>query len=236
MKNIVKIFIYLFAFLFANSLFAQNDFYFGLNYSKDYNYRVLKNESGLQSISDSIWELNDSHLAKTSNGFGFHVVYAFYKNFQIEVGYNTSNKGYRTEIDFSNSFSNPKQIDYIESYYNYRFADIPIRLNYALSRNQFILIPSIGITLNALTNAEIEKTTYFLYEKESEVAKSEILVNDKSLGYSYYLSFAAAYKITEKLSFRLEPFYSNGITALKEGAISTKFYNAGVNFGLYLKL
>lgn len=236
MKNIVKTYLILIAIFFANNLFAQNDFYFGLNYSKDYNYRVLKNEAGTQSISDSIIKLNDRHLAKTSNGFGFHVVYGFYKNLQIEVGYNTSNKGFRTESDYSNSLSNPKQIDYIESFYNYRFADIPVRLNYTMNLNQFILIPSIGLTLNALTSAEIEDNTYFLYEKNSEVKKTVISVSDKSLGYSYYLSFGAAYKITEKLNFRLEPFYSNGISALKEGSISTRFYNAGVNFGLYLKL
>ncbi len=223
----------------SDSLTKPRRWQIGVNYSADYNYRALRNNSGDES-TDSENQLIESiisdqdKLDKPKFGYttGINSSFMFSRHIGIELGLQYSNKGYRMPNIPVTTVENPENAGTADFIYNYHFIDIPLRANFTFGKKKLQFIGSAGFVTNLFIK-EIDKSVIHFSDRDEE-SQTESDYEYKPATLSAALSAGISYRFTDRMTIRLEPTVRYGLTDIVEtNPISIRLYNAGINLGYY---
>lgn len=224
-------------------------FLIGVNISPDYCNRILKNNNGSSTSSLIIDLRNKNEGAKFGYTAGANICYNFLKRLGIELGFQYSNKGYaykssgltfgdpidpRYGFVYTSSGSTTALSD-VKFIYNHIYLDVPLRAILSFGEKRISFVASIGITANILLKAT--QTSVLEYENgDTKRETSDQHYDYKTLDISPTLSVGADYKISSKISLRVEPTIRYGLLKIIDAPITTYLWNSGLNITCYFAL
>ena len=119
----------------------------GISFSPDYCYRILKSDPINQAFIDK-----DNKSANTSFGFstGVNCLLKLNKKITVELGclYSIKSEKHIFLVDNSTNTVQTPFVNEITYKYNYRYIDIPVKLNYTLFDKQIRLYVLCGLSSN----------------------------------------------------------------------------------------
>jgi len=172
--------------------------------------------------------------SKFSPSIGLAVLYNINKKVLIESGVYYANKGYKIDHMFITTQSGTT-IREAKITYNYKYVDIPFKVNFNIIDKKVKLFLSGGVIANILINlnTRLEEEGWPAQENSSRDFSSPFNV-------SLVAGVGIDYDISNKIVLRLQPQYQRFITSA-DNSPSTDFlkeylYSYSVNFGVFYKL
>lgn len=235
--------------LFANiALFGQDDirkkqFFIGAFASPELSYRLLLNNTGTnQTVADS----RDSYeIPKLGYTFGLGAQYQINSRLALSIGVEYSNKGQRTknldlnfgdQIDPRRGYTTPfatEQPVKIQYYYKVSYIDIPIRIDYYLSKRKVAPFISTGISTNIYLGEKITSiNTYADGHKRKQGYGSTSPYNIVNPQFQIGAGIDIAIK---KSRLRVFPIYRISLTKVHSG-LNQYFYSCGLGLNYLLGL
>ncbi len=219
----------------ADSLSKPRRFQLGVNYSQDYDYRILMKNYG-DGTTENIIEMRDTtEIPKFGYTTGINGGFNFNPHIGIELGVQYSNKGYQMKDLTIVTNQGPQGPSYgtANARYNYHYIDVPLKVNLTFGKKKLQFFGSTGLVANIFIK-EIDKTVLYLSDGVEE-HKFESNYDYEPVNLSAMLSAGVSYKLTDRATLRLEPTVRYGLTdIIDKTPITARFYNAGLNVGYYL--
>lgn len=212
----------------------------GLSFSPDYCFRIADNPNPggtLKGFKES---------SSMTIGFGLNGLYRFTKRFGVDLSIFYSSKGERVHVDqitwvtpgtpFDPTIPNSGQYFYQTSApdrtYNYKYLEIPLKINMYILDKKLKVFPSFGFASNIF----IGKTTRLYHAKgdhtETEIIHTYNKNNIPTIDFSLVACIGISYDINNRLFIKLEPNYRQFIRPINDTPISGYFYSIGCNTGL----
>lgn len=206
----------------------------GFNFSPDYSSRVLRNTGG--NTSGVIKSRNDMEVGKPGYTTGITVSRSFTGLLSFETGIQYSNKGYQTKKhDLFYSQPDPALPEKAKFIYNFRYIDIPFKVNFAFGKSRVKFIAGAGLITNFLIRETI--TTILEYPNGTGKRKKEPSGYDyNKINLSPFVSAGLEYRLRDDLAVRAEPTFRFGILKIYDAPLSEYLWNAGLNIGFYYSL
>ncbi len=224
-------------------LFAQehstmkiNRFQLGVSFSPDVCYRTLK-ETDITTTQTNFYIMdarNKMEAPKFGYTGGLNFNYSLNQHFSIESGIHISNKGYGMKKQDLNSNQPepgiPTNFKFIENFY---YLDIPLKVNFALGKNKWRFISSVGASANFFLKESQTQVVYFSNKTDRSSGSDGHKYNE--LNISPMVSFGIDYRLTDKMSLRIEPTFRYGILKIIDAPVTAYLFSAGLNVGYYIK-
>ncbi len=220
--------------LFSPSPFEFHRFHLGFSISPDYSFRELQTD--LTTLETERKEKFD--IPKLGFTGGITLLFQPIKRVSFETGLFYANKGEKSEkIDTTylnnNAGNTPNDFTITE---NYKYIDIPIKMNIYILTGNFQLFVSGSITTNILTAHETVQELFYYNSTQTTTTKN----NDKfaALGLSSQIGVGIDLGLTDLIYFRAEPTYRQSLTSITNSTASYDQFlkSTGIYFGLFIKL
>lgn len=205
----------------------------GVIVSPDYCYRSLK------ANADGKWmaDIRDTmEIPKVGYSLGVNMAYALSERFTFEIEALFSNKGENTKkYDLGNTpfpyVLSKSAISYKKSYY---YLDVPLKLNYAISKGKVKFYLTGGASINTfLGQSTIITTDASNGTETSYIGKSQ--PKFQKINVAIIAGLGLNYALTDKYLIRVEPVYKRSINSIIDAPIKSYLYTVGINFGLACK-
>lgn len=217
----------------------------GINGSADFCYRTLKSD-GSEFANQLTASYNNSDKPKAGYTTGISGVYNFNKTIGLQFGCLFSDKGFATKpIDLAVAagtpprrgfvYTNYTSVTSVQYTYHYYYLDIPLRINFFAGKRKLRFIGSAGIIANIFLKEAT--TAYLTYANGGHgLEKGNDVTNYNRINLSPMVSAGMNYRLTNKISLRLESFSSYGILKITDSLVNAYLWNAGINIGCYFNL
>ena len=214
------------AIIFSQLLFGQSNLYVGIQSSPDYAFMNKQN-------------LHKSITPILSHTTGLNALYKTSTHFQIELGvlYSVRRTKSNNLIDSYKyeCYKNNTTATNIWETYSTKYIDIPIKIDYLITKKANTPFISVGISSNIYLFDKIN-----VYAKSENTNKSLIKtgkhnLNNKAIETQLLLSCGIDFN-KNNLKFRIEPIYRHSLSnsATSEN-YEKKFYSSvGLNFGMFI--
>jgi opacity protein-like surface antigen len=205
---------------------------FGVVYSPEYSFRVLKagnDEKALFDLRDSL------EIPKFGYSAGFNFSYQITNKCMFEIGLLFSDKGERTKKhDLKNTVfiaeqdKIPATSNFVNHYY---YLDIPLKFNYYLIQKKINFFLTAGISVNSFL---YQKTLTTIENKDgsSKVYNTVSHPKFEKINFALIAGFGINYNLTDRHVLKLEPLYKRSITPIANAPIKSYLYSLGLNFGI----
>lgn len=215
-------------------------FHIGGFLSPDLSYSTIpRNNDGLPAIKNF---QSDYDIPKFSITVGFEGIYQINQNLSLSLGLQYSGKGGKTrdiEYEPSAAGTDPVSMYYV---YDYRYIDVPLRLDVYLSKKKVAPFITAGASANVLIG---QHTNVFGIDKNDEPME---YTNTSTSGFSAFtpqLQAGAGIDIALKYSrIRIFPVYRlaftdtklSGTYAYSTGTVNGKLYSVGLGINCIFRL
>lgn len=208
-------------------------FSWGLTFSPDFCYRILKYRSSAQWIED---RRNAAEQPKLGFTFGINMNRLINERINIDAGFLFSDKGEKTrwmDLTWMEGGDFPVKSRTI---FHYQYLDIPLKINYCVLRKKIRLFISAGISSNFF----IRQRT--VLEMEYEGGRRTKSINNEQEVYSdvnfaFIFGFGISYDLTKRITIKLEPVYRQSICPVLVNMPDKEYlYSAGLTMSIYLRL
>lgn len=236
-KRGVLIFTIIFT-IFTSNVRGQNHTEFekiqlGVNFSPDFNYRVLRMKEEGQLAEYLLNHRNAYESAKLSVTTGINLLYNLNPIMGIETGIQYSNKGFLYQTNPELIFEDGSTINGIIQVSNFHFIDVPIRAYFNLGKGNLRFFSSVGLVSNVLLSAT--ETTQIDISGKPQKSTDKQEGDFKRFNLSPMMSLGIDYRLTPKTNLRVEPTVRYGIFPVESSVLKTNLYNVGLNFGYYFR-
>ena len=180
--------------------------------------------------------LDSLESPKFCYSFGIYSTYQLSKRFSLELGVYYANKGYKIdEIKFI-SVPNPESEWTGSIFYNYRYIDVPLNINFYIINKKVKLFLSTGLTANVLINQKsIVKSDEFdvsIFNERNKAFRN----NTAPFNISFNGSLGLEYELSQHVTLRLQPHYQRFLTTIDTSKwindeYTVKLYNYGIRLG-----
>jgi len=220
----------------------KNRFYVGAFVSPDLSYSIIQREdAGMASL-----KTNNSNydISKFSVTVGFEAMYQVNQHLAISMGVHYSGKGGKTkEIEYS--LQSPSGVANRYYVYDYRYIDIPVRLDVYLNRRRVAPFITAGVSTNVFIN---QRTHQFTVEMNDEAMEESNSSSSGFQGISPQFQLGAGIDITLKYSrIRIFPIYRATFTTIPvggtydyagqpTGSVKANLYSIGLGINCMLRL
>jgi hypothetical protein len=236
MKLICTLFLlFLFLNLEAQQL-NKNKVLIGVNFSPDYNYRVLKNNDA-KAINDVIIESrNKLEIAKFGYTTGINFLLNCSKHLGLETGIQYSNNGYKTKNQ-ELTFGTPDETQPIKAQfiYSYRYLSIPLKAKYIFGKTKIRVTTAIGFITNLLVNANT-KIKYEYTNRKKETQKGHNSSDFKKINLLPVISVGLDFKLCNNMHLMAEPSCRYSLLNTRNAPVTEHLWNLGINVGVYYGL
>ncbi len=212
--------------ILSTPLFAQKEgrFQVGLNLTPNLNFKKI-DVSG------------DAAVPRAGLSFGANASYYFKPNLSLETGINMAFRNYRVNntIELADIYREQVEIpvpDKIKYFEKFQFLEAPVTLNYFSNHKKIRLITSLGISTNFFLNYRIREQYFFPDRMEEVRPDYNYAALNKRVTFSPLVSVGIDYKISNNLSFRIQPTARFNI---QEKNSIVKAFSTGINFGTYYR-
>lgn len=228
--------------MFSTQVDAQSDennpnkkFSFGLNFSPDYSYRILK--------SPYTGEVEKDDRVYPRFGFTSGIVakYKFLTRLTLESGLQFSHKGYNIKVSEQNNESysydynqlyNPSKLIEATAKVQYYYLGIPFKLNYYLVQKQFNLYVSIGASADYYLDAKVKDI--IRYNDRTEILRNSIYnFGLNKFNFVGLAGFGVESSLSKKLEIRIEPVFRYSFTPVAEIYKNEYLHSVGLNMVLF---
>ena len=232
---------YIFFIFFSCAALAQNQdtlktrkIAWGISFSPDYCYRTLDYQNSAQWIEK---KRNKEEVARIGFTFGINLSRKIANAFSMDAGLLFSEKGEKTKWEKLNwnrsEASFPAESRVI---YRYQYFDVPLKLNYYLSKGKFRFFVSAGVS----TNFFIRQTTV-LQVREADGDKTANKSYEPGIysrvNFAGLLSAGMSVDLAKRVSLRLEPIFRRSLSPVLVNVSNKEYlYSLGLNIGIYLRL
>lgn len=222
---------------FAQELSSKkfNRFQLGVSFSPDVCYRTLK-ETDITTTQTNIFLIdarNEMETPKFGYTAGVNFSYSLNQHFRIESGLHFSNKGYgmKKQDLYSNQQEPgiPTNFKFIENFY---YLDIPLKVNFALGKNKWRFISSVGASANFFLKETQTQVLYFSDKTDRSTSSDGYSYN--KLNISTMVSLGIDYRLSDKMSLRIEPTFRYGVLKIIDAPVTAYLYSAGMNVGYFI--
>ena len=213
---------------------SQKKWSFGLNFSPDYCYRTLQEETTSPMFLN---RRNETEIPKVGYTAGASILWRIHRNVELETGLQYSDKGYKTnKLNLSwvsNDVHLPSNYQIV---YRYQYFDIPVKLNYYLINTKLRLFVTGGMSINIFNRQQ----TKLIIEETNDSHSSTLSENDlgfSTLNFSVLVGGGILYPVTKSWSVRLQPLYRMSLTPLRpSNGLKEKLFSTGLEVGFYYTL
>lgn len=211
-------------------------FSIGIAVSPEMGYRSFnptskgKKNDFLMNVSKPM--LDSLESPKFCYSFGIYSTYQLSKRFSLELGVYYANKGYKIDDVTFTTANYPEEAGKGSIFYNYRYIDVPLNMNFYIINRKFKFFVSTGITANIFINkTSIIKTDDFDASVINE-RYNPTRGNTAPFNISFNGSLGLEYELSHHFTLRLQPHYQRFLTAIQESEFATlKLYNYGIRLG-----
>lgn len=208
----------------------QDGTHFGLIISPDYCYRHTgaAGDEDMKIVKE-VWDSTE----RPRFGFtaGLSVKRRIGERLLLESGLLFSDKGERIpRREFG--FIDTTVPVALSSRYRYLYIDVPVVLNYVVTRGRVALFVVAGISLNVfLTHVHVSIAEY----SDGSVVRGSHSTREplSSFNPAALAGIGVDAQLSECLGIRLEPVYRHSIIPIADTPLKRYLYSAGVNIGLY---
>jgi opacity protein-like surface antigen len=203
----------------------------GIVYSPDYCYRLLNYHSSNKQVQNL---RNDNETGTFGYTTGLDIKIDLTSKIILESGLLYSIKGEQTKnTGLEWATPNPDFPIKSKTQYQFKYIDIPVKVNYLLGGKKVKIFVSAGVSVNVFS----EKKTNVISEFANGHKISENSVID--LGYLKFnlaglLGFGIKYDLTKKISLFVEPVCRPFINSIVVDKNAKEYpYSIGANVGVY---
>jgi opacity protein-like surface antigen len=203
----------------------------GIVYSPDYCYRLLNYYSSNKWVQDL---RNDEETGTFGYTTGLGIKIDLTSKIILETGLLYSIKGEQTKnTDLVWATPNPDFPVKSKTQYQFKYIDIPVKINYLWGGKRAKIFVSAGVSANVFS----EKKTKVISEFANGHKTSESSVID--LGYLKFnlagiIGFGIKYDLTKRISISVEPIYRQFINSIVVDKKAKEYpYSFGANVGVY---
>lgn len=167
---------------------------------------------------------------------GIYSTYQLSKRFSLELAVYYANKGYKIdEITFT-TVNDPEKSGTGSIFYNYRYIDVPLNVNFYIINRKFKFFVSTGITANVLINQKsIVKSDEFdvsIFNERNKAFRN----NTAPFNMAFNGSLGLEYELSQHVTLRLQPHYQRFLTTIDTSKwindeYTVKLYNYGIRLG-----
>jgi len=203
----------------------------GIVYSPDYCYRLLSYPSSNKQIQDL---RNNEEVSTYGYTTGLSIRIDLTCKIIVETGLLYSVKGEQTKnTDLVWATPNPEFPVKSKTQYQFKYIEIPMKVNYLLGGKKIRIFVSVGVSLNVFS----EKKTKVISQFANGHKSSESSVVD--LGYLKFnlaaiAGFGIKYDLTKRVYISVEPVYRQFINSIVADKKAKEYpYSIGANVGIY---
>ncbi len=237
--------------IYSQSTETPDRYSIGINFSADYCYRTVFNNTGNDNYDELIKIRNENETPILGYVAGFNLNYKLSSKFSVQTGLQYSKKGYGIKLkDFElfysdnidprygfvyDSVPSGKSLEKISLYYHYTYLDIPLQIKMCLGKKRIKFVAGVGIVTGVLLNA-----TQTSVKKFKEGGKNRDKVDQqydfRSISLSTQASAGVSYKLNEKINILIEPTIRYGLLKITDTPVSARLWSGGINFSCFYSL
>lgn len=233
MKYLIIVFLLFFSIVHGQSSDQNRKFEFGVSFSNDIGYRVLKNNDPTLYNDFILDQRNDMEIPKYCYSAGVTVAYKLNADTRISSGILYSNKGYQTEKLTFQSSSDPALPNELQIRYNMNYIDIPLLFNYRFGQKKWRFSIGAGIRANVFLREMQTSIEYYDDKVDRESTETEFDYN--RLNISPQLEIGVIYDLHERFYVSACPTFNYGIIKIIDAPITAYLFTGGVNIGIHFK-
>lgn len=168
--------------------------------------------------------------------FGIYSTYQLSKRFSFELGVYYANKGYKADDIIFTTVFYPEETEKGSIFYNYRYIDVPLNVNFYIINRKVKLFLSAGLTANILINQKnIVKIDNFdtSFYNDRKPTRNDIA----PFNMAFNGSLGLEYELSQHVTLRLQPHYQRFLTTIDTSKwindeYTIKLYNYGIRLGV----
>jgi len=220
----------------------------GINFSPDYDYRILKLSDTSALGRYTLKERNEGETAKFGFSVGLNLIYNCNKTIGIETGVQFSDKGYQYKMDGSDltfpDMTDPRSgfiyngssgsviesLKYTDHFY---YFDIPLKVNFNFGNGKVRFISSTGIVTNIFIADKVSTVVHYSNRKTDRYSNKNTHEKFNSINLSPMISLGIDWKISNRQHIKIEPTFRYGVLKIINSQLTGYLWNAGINFGYY---
>lgn len=233
MKYLIIIAPLFFSIVQGQSSNQNRKFEFGVSFSNDIGYRLLKHNDSDASNDFILDQRNDREIPKYCYSAGVTVAYKFNADARISSGILYSNKGYQTEKLTFQPSSDPAIPKDVRIRYNMNYIDIPLLFNYRFGQNKWRFSIGAGIKTSVFLN-EIQ-TSMLYYDDKVDRESNETTFDYNRFNISPQLELGVIYDLHERFYISASPTFNYGILKIIDAPITAYLFTGGINLGIHFK-
>jgi len=180
--------------------------------------------------------LDSLESPKICYSLGIYSTYQLSKRFSLELAVYYANKGYKIdEIKFT-TVTNPDDGGVGSVFYNYRYVDVPLNVNFYIINKKVKLFLSTGLTANVLINKKTVISSDEFDVSTMNERNKPTRDNIAPFNISFNGSLGLEYELSNHFTLRLQPHYQRFLTTIDtskwvDDEYTIKLYNYGIRLG-----
>ncbi|MFN5982103.1 MAG: outer membrane beta-barrel protein [Fluviicola sp.] len=208
-------------------------FQFGVNFSPDACFRILKVNSYNSGVDFIMDFRNENEILKFGYSTGLNFRYNLNSRFGFELGINYATKGYQSKL-YQSYYLNqgvftPVDVKYIDVL---NYIDIPFRASYSFGKKRMRYIASCGFMTSLYINA---KEVIIVKNPDNPTKKEfETQYDYEKINLSPIVSFGVDYSINKSMNIKVEPTFRYGLIKIIDAPITAYLFSGGVNVSYYI--
>lgn len=202
--------------------------YFGIFFSPNVDFRILKNESDAQIAPYLLNTRQENEVPKFGYDFGLDVNVLLTEHIGIESGARYADKGYRHSINEIPYFI-PVEGQATHSGFDYRYHHVkfPLGIHTRFGKGKLKFSSALGVSFSYLVF--VSSTQIYRYEDGSTETQWESATGSfEKFNVFPYLSAGVMYEFNEKAFLRTEPIAQFGALKTTTEPLTTYLWSAGL--------
>jgi opacity protein-like surface antigen len=180
--------------------------------------------------------LDSLESPKFCYSFGIYSNYQLSKRFSLELGVYYANKGYKIDDITFTTANYPEEAGKGSVFYNYRYIDVPLNMNFYIINKKVKLFLSTGLTANIFINQKgVIKSDEFdvsIFNERNKPFRD----NTAPFNIAFNGSLGLEYELSQHFTLRLQPHYQRFLTTIDTSKwindeYTVKLYNYGIRLG-----
>lgn len=220
--------------VFGQNSSTKSKFKFGVSFSNDIGYRLLKHNDSDLTNDFVLEERNETEIPKFCYSAGLTIAYKISERASLSSGILYSNKGYQTEkLSISSGTSDPLIPNEAQFRFNINYIDVPFLYKHQFGEGKWRFQIGGGITTNVFLN-EVQQTIKY-FDDEVEKDAEETASDYNRINLSPQVSFGVSYDIHERFFLYANPVFRYGILKIIDAPITAYLFTGGLNIGIQFK-
>jgi hypothetical protein len=216
-----------------NDSINDGKIFVGINFSPDLCYRNIIAYDGNLYSQDMAKHRDSIQIPKFGFTTGLTVLIKINNRLFIDLGLRFSNKGKKTKSLDHYIYDNDSLVSTGEKFvatYNYYYLDMPIKVNYIVTKTN----PSLFISGGIAGNIYLNNKTILNYSNSGQKVYNEQNINQPiKNNLSGLLGLGIDFEILQKMNLRFEPIFRYSFFPKRVDSVKEHLYSFGANIGFY---